>query len=184
MMDEVDLLERAFEVAEAVVEKVDADQLGEPTPCDEWDVRALLSHLVLGNRRFAAQIEGDEPPDPSRDPLGRDHVKAFRASAEICEAAFRADGALERTYQAGIGEVDGTTFAMLRVVEAVVHGWDLAKATGQDTAFDPEVAEPALRFTRGRLEGQPRPPTFGPEQPTPPDSTPADRLAAYLGRTV
>jgi uncharacterized protein (TIGR03086 family) len=70
--------------------------------------------------------------------------------------------------------------------ELLVHGWDLAKATGQPTAPATDLAEEALLVVHAWF-GNPRqtPETwFAPQQPAPPGASAADRLAAYLGRVV
>jgi uncharacterized protein (TIGR03086 family) len=73
----------------------------------------------------------------------------------------------------------------MRFNEMVVHSWDLAKATGQSTDLDPELAAASLASFRAvaflpRGEGK----MFQEAKPVPPDATPADRLAAFLGREV
>ncbi len=72
------------------------------------------------------------------------------------------------------------------IIELLAHGWDLAKATGQPTNLVPDVAEHTLSVVQVWYRDQPRTPgnAFAPEQPLPEVASAADRLAAYLGRTV
>ncbi|PZS10904.1 MAG: TIGR03086 family protein [Chloroflexi bacterium] len=93
---------------------------------------------------------------------------------------------LERTFQAPIGLVPGAVLLHLRITELLVHGWDLAHATGQPARLPDDLAEEELAFARSPrapdvpLTGHP----FGPAQSIPDDAAAIDRLAAYLGRPI
>jgi len=63
-----------------------------------------------------------------------------------------------------------------------VHGWDLAKATGQETSIDPPLAEYALAFAQGFVSDQMRPRVYGSSNPVPDDAPAGDRLVAFVGR--
>jgi uncharacterized protein (TIGR03086 family) len=71
----------------------------------------------------------------------------------------------------------------LRIAEALVHGWDLARATGRTVSFPDDVVEQEIAFSREFLPRVPpdRAP-FGPSRPVPDDAAPLDRLVALLGR--
>jgi len=187
----VEDLAAVLAVAGDLVEGVRPGQWDDPTPCPEWNVRHLVGHLVGGDRLFAALLRGEEPPPPGdRDPrttdvLGDDPAAAQRAAArELIEELSR-PGALEKIIQIPVGPVPGAAAAHMRSVEAVVHGWDLAQATGQAARFPDVVVERVLEFTRAKLADVPpdRSP-FGPPQPAPADAAPVTRLAALLGRSV
>ena len=84
-MDIIRLHERALDEAARLVGGVRPDQMGLPTPCSDWDVRALIAHLVAGNVRFLDVAQGK--PRPERGPvtpdvLGDDPAGAYRRSAE------------------------------------------------------------------------------------------------------
>lgn len=121
------------------------EDLGGRTLCTQWDTRALLNHLIGGNHMWAALGAGQElgrsqqPPDFASDnPAG-----AYRTSANAAVETFRAPGAMERTFKAPIGDIPGQVALGLALMDTVVHGWDLAKATGPIDA--PAVARAALR---------------------------------------
>ena len=92
-------------------------------------------------------------------------------------AAFRADGALERPVTIPAGTLPGVVACELRVVEALVHGWDLARATGRPLEFPADLVEESIAFSRVQLGRVPADRTpFGPSQPVADDAAPLDRL--------
>ena len=182
----VDKLSIALDATEHLVAGVRDDQWTDPTPCTEWNVRDLVGHLVVGNHAFASILRGQRPAAP-REILGpgRDLPSAYRDSAAAVVSAFRQPGVLERLFTVPFGTVPGIVALHLRVTEALVHGWDLARATGQAADFPDDLAEEELAFSRAKLGDVPpgRSP-FAPPQPVADDAPAIDRLAACLGRSV
>ncbi len=185
--DLLDLFHRSAEVADRTVSQVRPDQFDEPTPCAAWTVRDLLNHVVTGNLMFVAMATGTPGPDRGVEHLGQDHVAAFRGSVARLSATFGEPDFLRRPVATPFGEGTGATLVDMRFNEFLVHSWDLARATGQSTDLDHDLvgrslaamrASPVLRHARG--EGGP----FGPERPAPAGATPADQLAAFMGRVV
>jgi uncharacterized protein (TIGR03086 family) len=177
-------LARALSATEQVVAAVRDEQWTAPTPCEAWTVRDLLGHLVGGQLLVTALLHGEQPP-PDRDPLGADPLAAFRTSGQAMRAAFAQPGALERTVAVPVGTVPGAVALHLRLTELLVHGWDLARATGSPTSAPEDLAEQELAFSRAQLQRVPpgrRP--FGPSQPVAEDAPALERLAALLGRRV
>ncbi|MDG6108621.1 TIGR03086 family protein [Dactylosporangium aurantiacum] len=174
--------ERVLAEVEELVAAVPAGRLGAPTPCAGWDVRALLEHLVWENLLWTSLAAGAPRADFAADHLGDDHVAAFRAASRDTLAAFRRPGMLSQRY----GEAPGWRLVEQVVVEMLVHGWDLATATGRPTDLAPDVADAMLPAVRAMYGPLPRTSagSFGPEQPCPEGATAADRLAAYLGRVT
>ncbi len=180
-MDPLHAHQRAQDTFANVLVNVTSDQLSSPTPCSEWDVKALIDHVIAGNQRVVERARGQVAPLPE------DLVAAHRASAKAAQETFTAPEGLTRTYQLPIGEVPGTVFIELRTSDLLVHAWDLSVATGQPTDLDPDLAEYVLAFSRQmmsrpRLRGDGRP--FGEEQPSGDERTGADRVAAFLGRKL
>ncbi len=173
-----------------LVAAVREDQWAGPTPCPEWNVRELVSHLVIGNRLFAGILRGEVAVSPgaldpkSSDVPGSDPVTVYRDAAQELIAAFARTGVLEDVFQVPVGRVPGIAALHLRATEALVHGWDLAQATGQQPPqVDDAIAERELEFTRAKLPGVPAGRTpFAPPQPAAADAPPITRLAALLGR--
>lgn len=178
---------RAVAQTGAVVSAVAPAQLTLPTPCTEFDVRALLSHITGGLNRIAIVGEGG-------DALARPAVEegvpddgwpaVYAAAAGRAAAAWADDARLDALVEVPWGKVPGRIALAGYIQEILAHGWDLAKATGQDTEGDPELAEWALAAARrilppGNRGGEV---PFGPVTEAPPGAGPYARLAAWLGR--
>lgn len=183
-------LAAALDRAAQLVDAVGPDQWERPTPCGDWTVRQLLNHLVGGNRLFTRVLRGEQLPPPDQlgrrsgeDQLGDDPAAAFRETAGELLDAFGLPGVLERAHTVPAGTLPGPAVLHLRTVETLVHGWDLARATGRPAPFPEELAEGELAFSRdllGRLPEGRQP--FAPPQPVGDDAPSIDRLAALLGR--
>jgi uncharacterized protein (TIGR03086 family) len=182
----LDAFHRVIAEVEALVAAVEPQQLAAPTPCTEFRVRELINHLIFENLAHAALADGTPIPAPDRatDYVGDDHVAAYAASAQAVRAAFSRPGMLEQRY--GPLQAPGSMLVQQLMIELLSHGWDLARATGQPADLAPDVAEDALVVARAWYRDQPRGPgnAFGPEQPAPAGASAADRLAAYLGRSL
>jgi uncharacterized protein (TIGR03086 family) len=188
MMDAVVLtdFDRALAAADAVVAGIEPGQWAAPTPCTEMDVRAVVNHVVWGNLMFAALARSEPPPDRGADHLGDDPLEAFRRAGRELREAFAAPGALESVFTAPFGTAPGSAIVHVRIVELLAHGWDLARATGQQLDFPDDLAERTLAATRHQLAARPEGPDapFGPEVKVPDDAAAIDRLAGFLGRPV
>lgn len=184
MTDARDLHRRAGALAAGVIARIPAGQLGAPTPCTDWDVRALINHVTGGNLRFAALLAGEPGPDRIQDVLGGDPLAAFRDSFSRLAEAFDRPGILDQVFPTPIGEGPGSMLVGMRTAELTMHSWDLAVATGQPRDFDPEL----VAFAEGRFRALPLPRAgqgpFAPEQPAPEGAGQADRMAAFAGRSV
>jgi uncharacterized protein (TIGR03086 family) len=167
----------ALAVAQHVVDNVDRTQFELPTPCDEWNVRQVLQHMIGGNRRVA----GDHAAE-GEDVIGDDLSASYAASAAGAAAAFEADGGLDRTYTLKIGEFPGHFAVRARSTDQLAHAWDLAKATGMSTDLAPELYAEALELLQSRFASAGRSSSFAEEKPAPPGASAADRFAAFAGR--
>jgi uncharacterized protein (TIGR03086 family) len=182
--DPVEQLVEALQVTGRVIEHIGEAQWELPTPCTEWTVRDVVNHLVEGNRRFAALLALEEP-DEAQPSVAKDLVTSYRESAAALASTYRQPGALSKVITVPFGTVPGSVSLQLRLVEALVHGWDLAHATGQRVAFPDSVAEAALSFSQvatAQIPADRHP--FGPPQPVQDAASAIDRLAAHLGRQV
>ena len=182
----LDQLREAHGVFLEVLGHVRPEQMSLPTPDDEWDVRDLINHVVLGNVWAAENVKTGNAPRPSGDIIGdREAIEAYRTSAEAMMAAFEEPGALGRMVTMRFGEMPAAGLAGFRFVDLVVHAWDLAKATGQETDFAPDLCEAALAMSKQRMTVMDRTNMpFKDEVAVPADAPAADRLAGFLGRQV
>jgi uncharacterized protein (TIGR03086 family) len=182
------LYTRALTQTGALIDQVQPGQLGRPTPCPEYDVRKLLSHIVGGVHRTACVGEGGNALDVPAlvDGVPDDGwLQAFREATARAGAAWADDAKLDELVAVPWGKVPGRGALAGYIQEVVVHGWDLASATGQPVEGDPELAEFALAFAHRALPPEPRGTAeipFGPVVPAPPASGPYTQLATYLGR--
>jgi uncharacterized protein (TIGR03086 family) len=178
---------RAVAQTEEIVAAVEPGQLEDPTPCPEYDVRALLSHIVGGLNRAAIVGEGG---DALAVPVRADDVRddgwlaAYRAASARASAAWADDAKLDALVEVPWGKIPGRFAIAAYAQEILTHGWDLAKATGQPTERDPELASWALAGAKRILPPESRGGDipFGPVAPVPPDAGPYAQLAAWLGR--
>lgn len=184
-------LARALQFSEQLVAGVGPEQWAAATPCSRWTVHDLVTHLVVGNRLIANALRGEPPADPessAHDVVAMapgELVGAYRASVCSVLEAFALPGALGRMVTVPFGTVPGIVALHLRMTEALVHSWDLARATGLEAGFPDDLAEQELTFTGAKLaDVAPGRSPFGPPQPVADDAPAIDRLAALLGRPV
>lgn len=183
--DIVDLVERATATTYPIIAAVRPDQWDSPTPCTEWDVRAVTVHLLDGVQSYLVAF-GDAPGESARAVTDADLLPAMQeADARFLER-LRAPGGREAMLDMGYATMPAETIAGFRLVDLLVHGWDIARATGQPTDGDPEVYEAALAFSQRAMDGMDRASftMFDEATTAPADATAADRLAAFLGRPV
>jgi uncharacterized protein (TIGR03086 family) len=173
------LYRAATEHATVVVDVVRPDQLGSPAPCTEWTVQDLIDHLVGGTEYLLSAAEHREP-QPNRHATAADYR---RGVATVLDALAR-PGAMERTCTSPLGfewtlaEATAGTF-----MDVLIHTWDLAHATGQDEALNPDLVEACTAMflpempERGRVAG-----IIGPAVDVGETASPQDRLLGAMGR--
>ena len=186
-MEFPEMYAQAHATATAVIGNVTLGQLDGPTPCPDWDVRALLNHMIGFNYVLANAIAG-EPPDrsgtASADFAGDDPAGAWKASSEKILAGWAEPGVMDRTLDLPFGPMPAAMAIGVHFGEITQHTWDVAKATGQQPQFEDEIYAAALEFAQS-VPAEMRGPgnLFGFEVAAPAGAGPADRLAAFLGRT-
>jgi uncharacterized protein (TIGR03086 family) len=136
---------------------VGADQWAAPTPCDDWDVRSLVAHVVGGNRFTALVLGGVAAGAALQDVLahpllGDDALGAFRLTAEDQRRGFRAmrpDVVVDHV----VGPIDVRRFLAFRVFDITIHAWDLAAAIGADTRLDGDLVDVVLAVIDAEAPG-------------------------------
>jgi uncharacterized protein (TIGR03086 family) len=165
---------------------VPADRLTDPTPCAEWDVRGMLGHLVATVDRVRVIGEGGDPQTTPRvvEGIADDGWTDALAAAEDKMAGVWADDAvLDELVTVPWGRVPGRAAMWGYIREALVHGWDLAVATGQSPEADPVTAEAALAETKQVMPAEPRggPIPFAAPVAPRPGAGPTEQLANWCG---
>lgn len=178
----------ALEHFGALVHQVRDDAWTAPTPCTEWDVRALVHHLVVEISWMDPLIGGRSVADVgdslSGDLLGDDPVASWDAAAAGALAAVNADGAMEMVIHLTRRDVTGVDYTFEVFNDLAIHGWDLARAIGADETIDPAfvaIIDERIGPTIADLKesGQ-----YG-DVIVPPDGADAQaRLLAAFGRVV
>ena len=175
--DAVGIYEIAVGQARKVLKEVTSEQMGRTTPCSEWDVEGLINHLVGAQTRIAGMISG------SKVTPGTDTTETLEAAVAAMVAAATAPGGLDKMVQGRQGEVPARQMLDIGTMDLAIHTWDLAKATQQDTALDPQVVEhiqPLVeRMTSGGVT-----PAYGPPTEVLPGANAQDQMIAMSGRTV
>jgi uncharacterized protein (TIGR03086 family) len=166
-----------------IVNNISASQLGDATPCDDYDVAGLLQHLISGNYWVVPLVEGKTIDDVG-DAIDskRYGPSDYDASASAADVAFSEPGAMQKPVAVSYGPVPAEIYAGHRFLDVLIHGWDLAKATDQDTRLDPELVDACWEVITPQIDLLKGSGMFGSEIAVPDDADPQTRLLATLGR--
>lgn len=149
-----------------------ADRLDAPTPCEGWDLRTLLNHMLQTQQFFIATGKGEKATPPFGEPpslLGDDPKADFEAAQRELVAVYSNDGV----------PVQGVGIAFS---DMLVHGCDVARATGQDDTMPDGLAQAAFDIVNGNLSAEARGQVFGPEVAVADDAPAQEKLLGYTGR--
>jgi uncharacterized protein (TIGR03086 family) len=153
------------------------DHLDASTPCEDWTVRDLMNHLIQAQQLYAGAADGKPAAPPLGHPpelLGDDPARQYDEARLATLAAFRKPGVVDKA-----GPALGIAFA-----DQLIHGWDLARATGQDDTMPEDLAATAFAMLDGRMPDDQRGQFFKPAVRTSGDAAPQERLLAYAGRSA
>lgn len=154
--DVANVFARSVEQFQARVRTVADDAWDRPTPCTDWDVRGLVNHVV-GEQRWAVPLLEGRTIEQVGDALDGDLLGSVpqeeaATAAKGAVAAVGEPGALERTVHLSFGDTPATEYAWQLIADHVVHAWDLAVATGGDTALDGELVTATAQWYAEREE--------------------------------
>jgi uncharacterized protein (TIGR03086 family) len=184
-MDAFETLDRSRVEFRRVLAGVTHEHWTLSTPCEGWDVRELVNHVLGGNVRYTMLLHGAAAGElaatRSADHIGTDALTSFDRSAAEVTAAFEESDALQRTVHHPAGDRTGLDLLWLRVAEWTIHAWDLARAIGGDERLDPDLVDTLL----ARLEEHGTGLESGGYFKEPPDwrdASPHARLLTTVGR--
>ena len=181
---DVAMYNRALETTTSLARGLTSEQLAAQTPCTEWTVRDVLNHLTENSTGAVGSLSGQQ--NVSAPELGGDDpAAAFERIGREVGAVLAEPGALEKTYDMPWGETPGQMLLALILADTVIHGWDIAAATGQPYEVDDDIAQTVYGMTTSMLEpnGQmPRGGNFAPPVEVADGAPLMDRVVAYMGR--
>jgi uncharacterized protein (TIGR03086 family) len=168
---------RACDGFATVTNVIPADGWNAPTPCTEWDARALVEHVIGFHEFLLLRPLGVRANRPRDDAAAR-----WRATSDALFAALTPEGALDRpTELPGGGESTPRTMLAALTTDVLIHTWDLARSAGVDVDLDPELCAAAL----AAVDQQPLNTDAGmiaPAVAVPLDATTQARLIGAYGR--
>lgn len=181
-------LSTAAEAMASIVRDIEDDQLTAPTPCPDYDVRGLVNHLLFWGPSLAGAGRKEPVPPPAAgeaevDLTAGDWRGDLLALLAGITEAWAPGGAWEgTTHMGGPTELPAAMIGDMAVGELVVHGWDLARATGQRLDLPEDVLTHlhqavAATARQGRDMG-----IYGPEVPVPDSAPMLDRVLGLTGR--
>jgi uncharacterized protein (TIGR03086 family) len=181
-MDPIERIEKATAHTSTIVNGVKADQLSSSTPCSEFDVRLLLNHMIGGLEMLREAASGGAAAMPEGDQFGDNPGGTYEERRAKLIDTIRGEGALDRTWKMPFGELPGQMMASIAFVEHVTHGWDLAKATGQDTTIPEDLLNESLEVVTPMDAMWRMPGVCGPKVDVPADASKTDQFAGFMGR--
>jgi uncharacterized protein (TIGR03086 family) len=191
-MEPMELVEQGFAWGRSRIVGIGDTPLDAPTPCDQWDLRQLVNHTVNAAATIAGVLTGDGHTDAwgsgarmpeemaATDTTWPNPVEEFdEVTATIIRAVEEAPA--DRTFP--MNGVRQPAIALARAVtfDSVVHGWDIAKATGQDATIPPDIAESFIELASS-LPDSVRGFVFATRVDVPATASPSARLVGLLGR--
>ncbi len=185
MPNPIELYEGAQDYMIPIISGVQASQLTGTTPCTEWNVQQLIKHNILvaemiqsiltgGAPVDAFAVGGDLPEEGARD--------AFVARTNQVLEVIKTPGMLEKVIPSPFGEMPAGNLLMFPFGDILIHKWDLAKATGQDTAMDSSMADVCFQAIAPMMEGARQGGAFGAQVAVTIDASSRDKLLGLTGR--
>jgi uncharacterized protein (TIGR03086 family) len=187
-MSDLDLAPAAHALTELFA-GIDDDQLGAPTPCDESTLGDLLDHVdqlsaVFIGAATKSSLAGAPPVPPDSARLGPDWRRRIPRHLSSLADAWSTDEAWVGMTQAGGRDLPSDMAGVIALNEVVVHGWDIAVASGQHVRYPPALLQAAYQFVRATVADSPEgsPGMFAAPVEWPDDAPLLERLVGLTGR--
>lgn len=185
-MEPLEQLRRAQHEFGRRVALVTSEDLTRPTPCPDWDVGALIKHVVGADHAYVALLHGDSAREfariVSQTRLGPDPAGDFAESSAALLEAISRPAELDRVVHHPVGEITGAQLLGMRVTDWTIHGWDLARSIGTDESIDAELVTALLDRMLARGEALYSTGYFRRGPGVPETAPPEIRLLDVLGR--
>ena len=181
-----DVLDEARAMLRAAVAGVPADGWRRPTPCTEWDVTQVLQHAALDQRAWGAAVAGTEMPGenpfaPSGQ-LGEEPLAYAQAALDASAPAWTAVGEGPVPTPLPSGPMAPAAAAGAAALDAAIHAWDIAVATGQGSPLTPELARALTPVAQAIVEPLRQYGAYAQALEPEPGADDAAALLGYLGR--
>lgn len=192
--DPIAVFEQAARCVQSIMSGIRQAQADDATPCTEWNVRQVMNHIIGGAEVLAGSLEGNIPQgvggvSPNSSYSGETDVsrlaQAYAGETARAAAAARRPGAMNASTPGGM--MTAHQFLVAMATDHIIHGWDLARATGQDDTLDADVVQVAygmmtspegsMFVEMGRQMG-----FVGPAVGVSDDASIQDKLLAHMGR--
>ncbi|NUR72346.1 MAG: TIGR03086 family protein [Hamadaea sp.] len=180
---------RAMSACAAAVAQATPADLSRPTPCAGWTLADLLAHMTAQDRGFAGAARGAVTTADDWKPQyhGDDAITEYAEAAADVQRAIAEDGVLERGFVIPEFATDrlikGPNAVRAHLIDAVVHGWDVARTLGAGYVLDDEVLAESLAIAESIPDADDRGGFFSRAVAADPVAAPLDRIVAHLGRS-
>ena len=186
IVDVPEMHARALRVVGRAFGAIAKDTMTEPTPCSEWDVRTLANHMVLETRVMLMLLDGVAPADImaalAGDLLGVDPAAAYEDAARAAAEAVYAPGVMRITVTQRSGTRTGEDFCIRRILNTVVHGWDLAQALTIEYRVPSDIVAMLAVFVESHRDELAESPAYSPAVAVAVDADNWTHILATLGR--
>jgi uncharacterized protein (TIGR03086 family) len=186
MSDVMQRFEQASKHFGELVHHVKDDQWSNATPCSEWDVRALVNHLVYEARWAPPMLKGqtiEQVGDRFEgDLLGPDPKTSFDDALGAVPTAISAPGAMAGTVHLSFGDTPAEEYVGQLTCDFAVHSWDLARGIGADDTLDPGLVQWVDDMARPQVSMLEASGLFDPPVDVAADADPQTKLLALFGR--
>jgi uncharacterized protein (TIGR03086 family) len=181
-----ELYVRAMLSTRGIIDGVPRDRWHAPTPCSEWDATQVANHLI-GENLWAAELFQGQTVEQVGNKLDGDLTEddpaaAYRRSVAVAQAAVGPPGAMEATCHLSFGDYSGADYASQLFMDTLIHGWDIAQGTGQNTHLDAELVSACLPIAQELTRQFRGAGIFGEDLSAGAAGDPPTRLLALLGR--
>ncbi len=180
----IEIYEGAVQMMLPILGGVNASQLGSATPCTEWNVQQLITHNIKVAQLFHGILVGNpnvDPMDVSGELPAEGAAAAYEASANALLQAAKTRK-MDEIIEAPFGSMPVGHLLRIPIADLVIHKWDLAKATSQDTSIDSNLAEVCYQALMANITNARESGFFGAEVTVAANASVQDKLLGLSGR--